>query len=111
MNTKSAPMPLLFRPVRRAKWLGLPSEMRLNGRGVSACAVCDGFFFRNQDVAIVGAGDTAAEEASYLANLCRKVYMLVRRHEMRASRFMQQRVKSLPNVRDSVRHRNGRSAG
>ncbi len=81
-----------------AKWLGLPSEMRLNGRGVSACAVCDGFFFRNQDVAIVGAGDTAAEEASYLANLCRKVYMLVRRHEMRASRFMQQRVKSLPNV-------------
>ncbi|MBC8153577.1 MAG: thioredoxin-disulfide reductase [Bacteroidetes bacterium] len=81
-----------------AKWLGLPSEMRLNGRGVSACAVCDGFFFRNQDVAIVGAGDTAAEEASYLANLCRKVYMLVRRDEMRASRFMQQRVKSLPNV-------------
>ncbi len=81
-----------------AKWLGLPSEMRLNGRGVSACAVCDGFFFRNQDVAIVGAGDTAAEEASYLANLCRKVYMLVRRHEMRASRFMQQRVKSLHNV-------------
>lgn len=81
-----------------AKWLGLPSEMRLNGRGVSACAVCDGFFFRNQDVAIVGAGDTAAEEASYLANLCRKVYMLVRRDEMRASRFMQQRVKSLPNI-------------
>lgn len=81
-----------------AKWLGLPSEMRLNGHGVSACAVCDGFFFRNQDVAIVGAGDTAAEEASYLANLCRKVYMLVRRDEMRASRFMQQRVKSLPNI-------------
>lgn len=81
-----------------AKWLGLPSEMRLNGRGVSACAVCDGFFFRNQDVAIVGAGDTAAEEASYLANLCRKVYMLVRRDEMRASKFMQQRVKSLPNI-------------
>lgn len=81
-----------------AKWLGLPSEMRLNGRGVSACAVCDGFFFRNQDVAIVGAGDTAAEEASYLANLCRKVYMLVRRDEMRASQFMRQRVKSLPNI-------------
>jgi len=81
-----------------AKWLGLPSEMRLNGRGVSACAVCDGFFFRGQDVAIVGAGDTAAEEASYLANLCRKVYMLVRRGEMRASRFMQSRVKSLPNI-------------
>ncbi|GAB3568971.1 thioredoxin-disulfide reductase [Spirosoma luteolum] len=81
-----------------AKWLGLPSEMRLNGRGVSACAVCDGFFFRGQDVAIVGAGDTAAEEASYLANLCRKVYMLVRRGEMRASRFMQQRVKTAPNI-------------
>jgi len=81
-----------------AKWLGLPSEMRLNGRGVSACAVCDGFFFRGQDVAIVGAGDTAAEEASYLANLCRKVYMIVRRDEMRASKFMQSRVKSLPNV-------------
>ena len=81
-----------------AKWLGLPSEMRLNGRGVSACAVCDGFFFRGQDVAIVGAGDTAAEEASYLANLCRKVYMIVRRNEMRASRFMQQRVKTAPNI-------------
>ena len=81
-----------------AKWLGLPSEMRLNGRGVSACAVCDGFFFRGQDVAIVGAGDTAAEEASYLANLCRKVYMLVRRDEMRASQFMQKRVKSAHNI-------------
>ena len=81
-----------------AKWLGLPSEMRLNGRGVSACAVCDGFFFRGQDVAIVGAGDTAAEEASYLANLCRKVYMLVRRDEMRASRFMQKRVQTAHNI-------------
>ena len=81
-----------------AKWLGLPSEMRLNGRGVSACAVCDGFFFRGQDVAIVGAGDTAAEEASYLANLCRKVYMLVRRDEMRASHFMQKRVQTAHNI-------------
>ncbi len=81
-----------------AKWLGLPSEMRLNGHGVSACAVCDGFFFRGQDVAIVGAGDTAAEEASYLANLCRKVYMLVRRGEMRASKFMQKRVQTAPNI-------------
>ncbi|WP_420149722.1 thioredoxin-disulfide reductase [Spirosoma sp.] len=81
-----------------AKWLGLPSEMRLNGRGVSACAVCDGFFFRGQDVVIVGAGDTAAEEASYLANLCRKVYMLVRREEMRASKFMQKRVQTAHNI-------------
>ena len=81
-----------------AKWLGLPSEMRLNGHGVSACAVCDGFFFRNQDVAIVGAGDTAAEEASYLSNLCRKVYMIVRRGEMRASRFMQQRIEAKENI-------------
>lgn len=81
-----------------AKWLGLPSEMRLNGHGVSACAVCDGFFFRNQDVAIVGAGDTAAEEASYLSNLCRKVYMIVRRGEMRASQFMQQRIKAKENI-------------
>ncbi len=81
-----------------AKWLGLPSEMRLNGHGVSACAVCDGFFFRNQDVAIVGAGDTAAEEASYLSGMCRKVYMLVRRDQMRASRFMQQRVQTKENI-------------
>ncbi|SDL46291.1 thioredoxin reductase (NADPH) [Catalinimonas alkaloidigena] len=81
-----------------AKWLGLSSEERLNGRGVSACAVCDGFFFRGQDVAIVGAGDTACEEASYLAKLCRKVYMLVRRDEMRASRIMQERVKRMPNI-------------
>lgn len=81
-----------------AKWLGLPSEMRLNGHGVSACAVCDGFFFRKQDVAIVGAGDTAAEEASYLSNICRKVYMIVRRGEMRASRFMQQRIAAKENI-------------
>lgn len=81
-----------------AKWLGLPSEDKLNGFGVSACAVCDGFFFKGQDVAIVGAGDTAAEEATYLAKLCNKVYMIVRRGEMRASKAMQTRVLNTPNI-------------
>ena len=81
-----------------AKWLGLPSEEKLNGFGVSACAVCDGFFFRGQDVAIVGAGDTAAEEATYLAKLCKKVYMIVRREEMRASKAMQHRVLNTSNI-------------
>lgn len=81
-----------------AKWLGLESEARLNGSGVSACAVCDGFFYRGKDVAIVGAGDTAAEEATYLANLCNKVYMLVRKGEMRASKIMQKRVLDNPKI-------------
>ncbi len=81
-----------------AKWLGLPSEQRLNGYGVSACAVCDGFFFKGQTVAIVGAGDTAAEEATYLAKLCKKVYMIVRRDAMRASKAMQHRVLNTPNI-------------
>jgi len=81
-----------------AKWLGLESEQKYNGFGVSACAVCDGFFFRGQDVAIVGAGDTAAEEATYLAKLCRKVYMLVRREEFRASKAMMHRVLNTHNI-------------
>lgn len=81
-----------------AKWLGLPSEQRLMSKGVSACAVCDGFFFRGQEVAIVGAGDTAAEEATYLAKLCKKVHLLVRRDEMRASKIMQERVLNTPNL-------------
>ncbi len=81
-----------------AKWLGLEGEKTFNGLGVSACAVCDGFFYRNQTVAVVGAGDTAAEEASYLANLCEKVHLIVRRDEMRASLIMQERVKNNPKI-------------
>ncbi len=81
-----------------AKYLNLPSEQRLRGGGVSACAVCDGFFYKDQEVAIVGAGDTAAEEASYLANICKKVTMLVRKDHMRASKAMQHRVNSLENI-------------
>jgi thioredoxin reductase (NADPH) len=81
-----------------AKYLNIPSEQKLRGGGVSACAVCDGFFYKNQEVAIVGAGDTAAEEASYLANICKKVTMLVRKDHMRASKAMQHRVNSLENI-------------
>jgi thioredoxin reductase (NADPH) len=81
-----------------AKWLGLESEQKYNGFGVSACAVCDGFFFKGQDVAIVGAGDTAAEEALYLAKLCKKVHMLIRRDEFRASKAMLHRVLNTENI-------------
>ncbi len=81
-----------------AKWLGLESEHRLANKGVSACAVCDGFFYRGMEVAVVGAGDTAAEEASYLAKLCPKVHLIVRRDEMRASKIMQERVKNTENI-------------
>jgi len=87
-----------------AKWLGIESEQRLNGFGVSACAVCDGFFYKGQEVVIVGAGDTAAEEASYLAKLCTKVTMLVRRDEMRASKAMQHRVANTPNIEIKYNH-------
>jgi thioredoxin reductase (NADPH) len=81
-----------------AKWLNIPSEQKFNGHGVSACAVCDGFFYRQQDVAIVGGGDTAAEEATYLAKLCKKVHMIVRKDELRASKAMQHRVFNTPNI-------------
>lgn len=81
-----------------AKYLGLEAEQKLLGKGVSACAVCDGFFFKGQDVAVVGGGDSAAEEASYLAKICNKVYLMVRKDEMRASKVMQARVLNTPNI-------------
>lgn len=81
-----------------AKYLGLPSEQKFRGLGVSACATCDGFFYRKKDVAVVGGGDTACEEATYLAGLCRKVYMIVRRDVLRASEAMQERVRNTPNI-------------
>ena len=81
-----------------AKYLGLPSETKFRGMGVSACATCDGFFYRRKDVAVVGGGDTACEEASYLAGLCRKVYMIVRRDVLRASEAMQEKVRNTPNI-------------
>ncbi len=81
-----------------ARYLGIPSEQKFRGMGVSACATCDGFFYRKKDVAVVGGGDTACEEATYLAGLCRKVYMIVRRDELRASKAMQQRVMGTENI-------------
>ena len=81
-----------------AKYLGLPSEEKFRGAGVSACATCDGFFYRRKDVAVVGGGDTACEEATYLAGLCNKVYLIVRRDVLRASKAMQERVMNTPNI-------------
>ena len=81
-----------------AKYLGLPSEEKFKGQGVSACATCDGFFYKNKDVAVVGGGDTACEEATYLAGICKKVYLIVRRDVLRASKAMQQRVFDTPNI-------------
>lgn len=81
-----------------AKYLGLPSEEKFRGQGVSACATCDGFFYRKKDVAVVGGGDTACEEATYLASLCNKVYLIVRRDVLRASKAMQERVLNTPNI-------------
>jgi len=81
-----------------AKYLGIPSEEKYANRGVSACAVCDGYFYRGKEVAVVGAGDSAAEESTYLSKLCTKVHLIVRRDEMRASKIMQQRVLSTPNI-------------
>ncbi|MFI3305890.1 MAG: thioredoxin-disulfide reductase [Rikenellaceae bacterium] len=87
-----------------AKYLGLPSEMQYRGQGVSACATCDGFFYRKKDVAVVGGGDTAAEEATYLATLCRKVYLVVRKDYLRASKAMQQRVVGMENIEVIFEH-------
>ena len=87
-----------------AKYLGLPSETKFRGQGVSACATCDGFFYRKKDVAVVGGGYTACEEATYLASLCRKVYMIVRKPALRASKAMQQRVFATPNIEVIFEH-------
>ncbi len=94
INTKT----IIISTGASAKYLGIPSEQRLRGGGVSACAVCDGFFFKGQEVAIVGGGDTAAEEATYLAKICSKVTMLVRKNKMRASKAMQHRVTKTVNI-------------
>ena len=87
-----------------AKYLGLPSETKFRGQGVSACATCDGFFYRKKDVAVIGGGDTACEEATYLASLCRKVYMVVRKPQLRASKAMQERVFRTPNIEVLFEH-------
>lgn len=97
-NKKIAAQTVIISTGATAKYLGLPSEERLKGGGVSACATCDGFFYRGQEVVVIGAGDTAAEEATYLANICKKVTMLVRKSEFRASKAMQHRVEKTANI-------------
>ncbi|MDL2320712.1 FAD-dependent oxidoreductase, partial [Alistipes sp. OttesenSCG-928-B03] len=87
-----------------AKYLGLESELRLRGMGVSACATCDGFFYKGRDVAVVGGGDTACEEAQYLASICNKVYMIVRKDYLRASKAMQAKVMNTPNIEILFQH-------
>ncbi len=87
-----------------AKYLGLPSEQRFRGMGVSACATCDGFFYRKKDVAVIGGGDTACEEATYLASICRQVYLVVRKNYLRASKAMQERVFATPNIEVIFEH-------
>ena len=94
-----------------AKYLGLPSEKEYAGKGVSACATCDGFFYRKKTVAVVGGGDTACEEATYLAGLCRKVYLIVRKPYLRASQIMQQRVMNTPNIEVLFEHNTLRLTG
>ena len=94
-----------------AKYLGLPSETKFRGRGVSACATCDGFFYRKRDVAVVGGGDTACEEATYLASLCKHVYMIVRKPYLRASKAMQERVFNTPNIEVLFEHTTGEILG
>ena len=95
---------LIIAPGASAKYLGLPSETKFRGQGVSACATCDGFFYRKKDVAVVGGGDTACEEATYLASLCRQVYLIVRKPFLRASKAMQQRVFNTPNIEVLFEH-------
>lgn len=94
-----------------AKYLGLPSEMKYRGQGVSACATCDGFFYRKKDVAVVGGGDTACEEATYLASLCRQVYLIVRKSFLRASKAMQERVMNTPNITVLFEHNTAEVVG
>lgn len=97
-NTEVVAESVIISTGATAKYLGIPSEDTYANKGVSACAVCDGYFYRGKEVAVVGAGDSAAEEATYLAKLCTKVHLIVRREEMRASKIMQQRVKNTPNI-------------